>query len=80
MEIEKNIATRICIIDHDKQAVYFEDIIEKDLENYGGSEQAFIDDMYSLTNYSWDYVVDCEFFDEEGNPYDVDIKKGIINH
>ena len=49
-EKQKTIATRICIIDHDKHAVYFEDISEKDLEKYNGSEQAFIEDMYNLSN------------------------------
>lgn len=78
-EKEKAAATRICIIDHDNHAVYFEDISEKDLEKYDGSEQAYIDDMYSLTNYSWDYIVDCIFFDKEGDNHDVDIKKGITD-
>ena len=77
--MERTTATRICIIDHDKHAVYFEDISEKDLEKYNGSEQAFIDEMYSVTNYSWDYIVDCEFYDEEGYPHEVDIKKGITD-
>ena len=63
-EKKESAATRICIIDHDNHAVYFEDISEKDLEKYDGSEQAYIDDMYSLTNYSWDYIVDCIFFDK----------------
>lgn len=77
---KKPITRRICIIDHDKHIVYFEDISEKDLEKYNGSEQAFIDDTYCLPNYSWDYVVDCEFIDEETNPHTVDIKKNIITH
>lgn len=79
-EKKESAAARICIIDHDNHAVYFEDISEKDLEKYDGSEQAYIDDMYSLTNYSWDYIVDCIFFDKEGDNHNVDIKKGITDH
>lgn len=79
-EKQETIARRICIIDHDSHAVYFEDISEKDLEKYDGSEQAYINDTYSLYNFSWDYIVDCEFFDTEGNPRDVDLKKGIVEN
>ena len=79
-EKKNAIATRICVIDHDRHAVFFEDISKKELEKYDGSEQAYIDDMYNLANYSWDYVVNCIFFDIESTPHDIDIKKGIVKH
>lgn len=57
---------RIVIIDHVYHVAYIEDINEKELEEkYGGDEQAYIDANYTFEGeYSWDYVVDIEYFAE----------------
>lgn len=68
--------TRIAIIDHDTHQLYVEDISNEDLKRYGGSEQAYIDDNYACVNYSWDYIVDTQYFEEECKvPYDVEFEK-----
>lgn len=64
---------RIAIIDHDNHSLMVEDITEEDLEKYDGDEQKYIDDNYSLGNYSWDYIVDAEYFREDDKtPIEID--------
>lgn len=65
---------RIAIIDHDNHSLMVEDINEEILEGqYGGDEQMYIDDNYSLGNYSWDYISDAEYFREDDKtPIEID--------
>ena len=66
---------RIAIIAHSSHTLYVEDIDEDLLEEkYGGDEQAYIDDNYTFEgDYSWDYVVDCEYYAiGESTPMDVE--------
>ena len=51
---------RIVIIDHDEHKLYIEDIPESVLnEQYDGEEEKYIEDMYDLEHYSWDYITDA---------------------
>jgi len=65
---------RICIIDHDTHSAYFEDIDVNVLEEkYNGDEQAYIDDNYDLTDYSWDWITDVIYYDEDGDTLEVEM-------
>ena len=56
---------KIAVIDHDNHTLYVEDINDDILQGqYGGEEQLYIDDNYSTENYSWDYIVDTQYFPE----------------
>ena len=67
---------RLAIIDHDNHALYIEDINEEILEGqYGGDEQLYIDDNYSLKNYSWDWITDAQYFLEfEKTPIEINLE------
>lgn len=63
----------LAIIDHDTHQLYVENVDEEMLEeNYNGSEQEYINDNYSVSNYSWDYIVNTEVYDDEGRVTGVD--------
>ena len=66
---------RLVIIDHANHTVFFEDVDTDFLEeNYNGDEEAYIEDSYTFEgDYSWDYVVDVEYVDENGDVIDLDI-------
>lgn len=55
---------RVAIIDHDTHTLFVEDIDEEILENeYNGEEEEYIKDNYSLSdNWSWDYIIDTEYY------------------
>lgn len=55
---------RVAIIDHDTHTLFVEDINEEELEKlYNGDEEAYIKDNYSLSdNWSWDYIIDTEYY------------------
>ena len=56
---------RVVIIDHDRHTLFVEDINEEILEGqYGGDEQLYIEDSYTLGNYAWDWVTDTQYFPE----------------
>jgi hypothetical protein len=56
---------RIAIIDHTNHTLFVEDINEEILEGlYGGDEQMYIDDNYSLDDCSWDWIIDTQYFSE----------------
>lgn len=66
---------RIAIIDHSSHELLVEDIDEEVLESqYGGDEQAYIDDTYTFDgDYSWDWVEDTQYFPEDDKtPVDVE--------
>lgn len=67
---------RLAIIDHENHALYIEDINEEILEGqYGGDEQLYIDDNYSLKNYSWDWITDAQYFLEfEKTPIEINFE------
>ena len=67
---------RIAIIDHDTHTLFVEDINDEILQGqYGGEEQNYIDDNYNVTNYSWDYIVDTQYFSEgEKTPIEVNFE------
>jgi hypothetical protein len=67
---------RIAIIDHKSHALYVEDINDEILEGqYGGDEQLYIDENYSLDEYSWDYITDAQYFPEsEKTPIEINFE------
>lgn len=67
---------RIAIIDHKHHTLYIEDINDEILEGqYGGDEQLYIDENYSLDEYSWDYITDTEYFPEsEKTPIEINFE------
>ena len=67
-------ARRIAIIDHNEHELLIEDINEQELEErYGGDEQKYIDDNYTLENYSWDWITDTQYF-PEGDPDPIEVE------
>ena len=53
---------RLVIIDHARHEVFIEDVMEEDLEKYGGDEEAYIKDNYTFEDtWSWDYVVGISY-------------------
>lgn len=67
---------RLAIIDHATHHLYIEDVNEEILEGqYGGDEQMYIDDNYSATNYSWDWINEIQYFTEfEKTPVEINPK------
>ena len=67
---------RIAILDHDTHILFVEDIDEDILNNqYWGEEERYIKDNYNLKNYSWDYIVDAQYFPEgESDPYEINFE------
>jgi hypothetical protein len=67
---------RIAIIDHKSHTLYVEDINDEILEGqYGGDEQLYIDENYSLEEYSWDYITDAQYFPEsEKTPIEINFE------
>ena len=67
---------RIAIIDHKSHTLYVEDINDEILEGqYGGDEQLYIDENYSLDEYSWDYITDAQYFPEsEKTPIEINFE------
>ena len=68
---------RIAIINHDTHTLFVEDINEEILEGqYGGDEQLYIDENYSLGDYSWDWITDAEYLPEfEKYPIEIDFEE-----
>ena len=65
---------RIAILDHNEHELLIEDINEQELEErYGGDEQKYIDDNYTLENYSWDWITDTQYF-PEGDPDPIEVE------
>ena len=67
---------RIAIIDHTNHTLYVEDINDEILESqYGGDEQLYIDENYNLEDYSWDYIIDAQYFPEsEKTPIEINFE------
>jgi hypothetical protein len=67
---------RIAIIDHKNHSLMVEDINDEILEGqYGGDEQLYIDESYSLEEYSWDYITDAQYFPEsEKTPIEINFE------
>lgn len=63
---------RIIIIDHETHRAFIEDIDEEMLEReYGGSEEAYIEDTYELgKHWAWEYVTEIEYIPmkDDGEP------------
>lgn len=54
---------RLAIIDNVTHTLYVEDINEEILEGqYGGEEQLYIEDNYDLEEYSWDWIIETQYF------------------
>ena len=68
---------KIAVIDHDSHTLYVEDINDDILQGqYGGDEQLYIDDTYNIENYSWDYIVDTQYFPEDDKtPVEINFKE-----
>lgn len=67
---------RIAIIDHETHRLIIEDIDEEILESkYGGEEEAYIKDNYTLgNNWSWDYIVETTYFPIDWDGCEVDFE------
>ena len=67
---------RIAIIDHKNHSLMVEDINDEILESqYGGDEQLYIDKNYNLEDYSWDYIIDAQYFPEsEKTPIEINFE------
>ena len=67
---------RIAIIDHTNHTLYVEDINDEILEGqYEGDEQLYIDENYNLEDYSWDYIIDAQYFPEsEKTPIEINFE------
>ena len=71
---------RIAIIDYTNHILFIEDINEEILEGqYGGDEQMYIDDNYSLKDYScdysWDWITDAQYIPEfDKTPIEINFK------
>lgn len=67
---------RLAIIDHETHELFIEDVDEEMLEKeYGGSEQAYIEDTYELGgHWSWDYITSIEYVPENDDPIVIDPK------
>lgn len=66
---------RIAILDHANHHLYIEDISDADLEAYNGSEEDYIKDNYTFDgDWSWDYIVQTEYFpiEDDKTPYDIE--------
>lgn len=65
-ELKDNLAPkveRVAIIDHVRHILYIEDIdIQLLTEKYNGEEELYIKDSYTFDgDWSWDFIVDCEY-------------------
>ena len=59
---------RLAIIDHSTHKLYVEDVDDEVLQQYGGEEEKYIEDMYNFEgDYSWDYIVEAEYLNENGD-------------
>lgn len=67
---------RLAIIDHETHKLFIEDVDEEMLEkDYGGSEQAYIEDTYLLNrHWSWDYITNIEYVPENDDPIVIEPK------
>ena len=66
---------RLAIIDHSAHRLYIEDVSEEILQQYGGEEEKYIEDIYEFDgDYSWDYIVETEYLtvDSDGDFIDID--------
>lgn len=70
---------RLAIIDNVNHTLYVEDINEEILEGqYGGDEQLYIEDNYSLKEYSWDWITETQYFPEfDKTPIDINFEEMI---
>ena len=70
---------RIAILDHSTHELMVEDINEEILEGqYGGDEQLYIEDNYSLKEYSWDWITETQYFPEfDKTPIDINFEEMI---
>ena len=64
---------RLVIIDHLEHCVYIEDVSDEDLEKYHGEEEDYIKDNYNLEFYSWDYVTDVLYTEQNGDVVELEI-------
>jgi len=73
--ISANFMERIAIIDHALHNLFIEDIDEDMLqEKYGGEEEAYIKDNYTLHEpWSWEYITCITYYPIGGDPVDVDL-------
>lgn len=68
---------RIAIIDHETHKLHIEDVDEEILNGkYGGEEEAYIKDNYTLSgNFSWDFITGIEYIPEGSeDPMELDPK------
>lgn len=60
---------RLAILDHSTHTLFVEDVNDDILEGqYGGNEELYIEENYAFRDddmYSWDYIIDTEYFPEE---------------
>ena len=66
---------RLAIIDHNAHRLYIDDVSDETLEKYNGSEEAYIQDNYTIEDnfYSWDFILDAEYiYGDDPTPMDID--------
>lgn len=70
---------RLAIIDNVTHTLYVEDVNEEILEGqYGGEEQLYIEDNYDLEEYSWDWIIETQYFPEfDKTPIDINFEEMI---
>ena len=70
---------RIAVLDHSTHELMVEDINEEIIEGqYGGDEQLYIEDNYSLKEYSWDWIIDTQYFPEfDKTPIEINFEEMI---
>ena len=67
---------RLAVIDHAAHRLYVEDVSEELIESkYNGNDEDYIKDNYTFEGeWSWDYIIDAEYVNEEGDIYDIDFE------
>ena len=68
---------RIVILDHDRHCLYIEDVLDEILDAHEwDGEENYIKENYSVNNFSWDYIVDTEYFPEgESVPIEINFEE-----
>ena len=56
---------RVAIINHETHQLFIEDICDADIEEYGSEEEYIKDNYYLEGEWSWDYIVHCEYYGED---------------
>ena len=67
---------RLAILDHTEHRLYVEDVADSVIEQYGGEEE-YINDMYNMEDYSWEYITDALYLAPQEDPVEVKFEEMI---